>query len=76
MPIMNFSERLEIVGNFKMKAYVPKSLLNKSRMLIFPKSGIVEEVSEESLSVMTLRLMIEFTILRNFEEYTPSATDA
>lgn len=50
MLIMNFSERLEIVGNFKMKAYVPKLLLNKSRMLSFPKPGIVE--------VMTLRLVI------------------
>lgn len=69
------SKRLEIVCNFNMKTSISKSLLNKSGNLSFPKPGVPEEGEDESLSVITLRLAI-FSMLRNFEESTPSATDA
>lgn len=42
----------------------------------FPKPGVLELGEDESFSVIASRLAIEFSLIRDFEESTISATDA
>lgn len=65
-----------MVGNFKMKSSISKSLFNKSGKLSFLKPGVLELSEDEAVSVIASRLAIKFSLLRDFEESTVSDTVA